>query len=418
MHRNGQHRIGGGAGWLRLTLYIAVGVMVAASAVFGGYFLWERTSRVSEAGLERIVQRDGMPFDLGSIPDEVLERLASSRVLVVGETHFLREHREFMSELLWRLHSRGFRQVLVEWTQAADWLLTDFVNDGGLEPDWVPPNDNFAGDIVVSIREFNRTLPDQERIQIHAVDATLDEYGGSRSFLNSLAALTEHLPDPGPLTLFLEGEYDTKDQQMAQLETLAASLLADRSELVDSWGREWYETVLEMVETERESIPIRAMRDRDYDESTRLREEAIKRMTDARLRDYAHGTVINIGSTHAQKERLRGTDIEWLGDYLVHSSPVAQGSVTLMDVSAARIVSTPGSGLPDYELSSSPANELFLAMNSAYPDRLVLLPVDDPLFSEGRVPMNFEDTIYVGAPKRQYDLFLLLPVAHRMPSTF
>jgi hypothetical protein len=144
-----------------------------------------------------------------------------------------------------------------------------------------------------------------------------------------------------------------------------------------------------------------------------MREEAITRMTDARLQDYSHGTVINMGSTHAQKEPLRGTDVEWLGDYLVHRSPATQGSVTVMDVSAAHVLSAPGSGSPNSDLSASPENELFRVMNQAYPDKLVFLPVDDPLFSEGRVPMNFEDTIYVGAPKRQYDLFLLLPEAKR-----
>jgi hypothetical protein len=86
-----------------------------------------------------------------------------------------------------------------------------------------------------------------------------------------------------------------------------------------------------------------------------------------------------------------------------------------MDVSAAHILSAPGGGFPDSDLAASPENELFRVMNEAYPDKVVLLPVDDPLFSETRVPMNFEDTIYVGAPKRQYDLFLLLPEAQRTP---
>ncbi|MFN2241718.1 MAG: hypothetical protein ACK2U2_05485, partial [Anaerolineae bacterium] len=102
---------------------------------------------VSKEELEQIVQRDGVPFDMQSIPDNVLDRLASHRVVVVGETHFLREHRELVAELLRELHARGFRQFLFEWTQAADWLLADFVNDGGLEPDWAPPQ-SIGGDMI------------------------------------------------------------------------------------------------------------------------------------------------------------------------------------------------------------------------------------------------------------------------------
>jgi len=402
---------------LRLVLWIGLTIVVVLGAIFGGYFIWERASRVSAADLQQVVQRDGIPFDLGSIPDEIVDHLASNRVVLVGEVHFLREHRELMAQLLPKLHARGFRQILVEWTQAADWLLTDFVNDGGLEPAWVPPAGNFAADIAVTIRDFNRTLPDSDHLQIHTIDVNLDEYGGGQSFVNALSALAKHLPDSSLLTAFFESEYDTEDRQETRVQGLLDSLIAHGPELAASWGQYWYDAVLEMVEVERASIPIRALRDSDYDESVRLREEAIKSMTEARLRDYTGGTVINMGSTHAQKEGLRGTDIEWLGDYLVHKSPATEGSITVVDVSAAHIVSTPGSGSPDSDLRASPKNELFRVMNSSLPDRLMFLPVDDPLFEQGRVPVNFEGTIVVGGPKLQYDAFLLLPVAHRVPMT-
>ena len=52
-------------------------------------------------------------------------------------------------------------------------------------------------------------------------------------------------------------------------------------------------------------------------------------------------------------------------------------------------------------------------MNETWPDRIVFLPVDDPVFSSGGVPMNFEGEIYFDSPKRVYDVFVLLPLAHR-----
>jgi hypothetical protein len=368
---------------------------------------------VSTEELEHIVRRDGVPFAAESIPDEVLDRLASYRVVLVGETHFLREHRELLVELLRELHGRGFRQLLVEWTQVANWLLADFVNEGGLEPDWEPPGDISAGVLARAIRDFNRTLPESERIQIYGIDVTLQDYGGDESFLWSLGRLTQHLTDPGPLSEFPQGEYDTPERQMAQLEALQAELNASRSELIAAWGQYWYGTIVETVEVELASIPVRALRERDYDRSVRLREDAIKWLADRRLQDFRHGTLINVGSTHAQKKRLFGTEIEWLGDYLVHESQAADGSVIVLDVSAAHIVSVPGSGIPDYDLTASPENELFRVMNQTWPDQIVFLPTDDPLFSSRRVPINSEGTIYVGAPKRHYDVFVLLPLAHR-----
>ncbi len=245
----------------------------------------------------------------------------------------------------------------------------------------------------------------------------LQDYGGGESFVWSLGGLARHLPDPGPLAAFLQSEYDTTESQEAQLETLQAELSTQRADLIASWGESWYGDVVEMVEVELASVEIRAIRDRNYDKSVRLREDVIKRLADRRLQDVLpHGTLINIGSTHAQKERLRGTDIEWLGDYLVHTSQVADGSVIVLAVSPALVVCLPGSGVPDSDLSASPENELLRVMNETWPDRSVFLPLDDPLFSSGRIPMNFGD-IYVGAPARQYDAFVLLPQAHRVPSS-
>jgi len=366
--------------------------------------------------LEQIVQRDGVPFDAQAIPDDVLDRLADQRVVVVGETHFLREHRELMVELLHELHARGFRQFLFEWTQTADWLLADFVEDGGLEPDWAPPP-SIGGDMITAIRDFNRSLPEDEHIQIHGIDVTLEDYGGGESFLWSLGRLSQHLPDPGPLSAFLQADYDSFESQKAQLEMLQAELNAGRSELASSWGEEWYDTVIEMVEVELDSVSIRSMRESDYDESVRLREDAMKRLVDSRLQEFPFSTLINVGSTHAQKERLKGTEIEWLGDYLVHRSQAADGPVITLAVSAAHIISVPGSGIPDYDLKASPENELFRVMNQTWPDQIVFLPADDPLFSNERVPMNSDGTIYVGSLKQHYDGFLLLPSADRVPSS-
>jgi hypothetical protein len=403
----------GGKKQVRKIMRILVTAMAAVGIVVGGYFLWDQITRVSTAELEQVVRRDGVPFDTGSIPDEVLDRLAANRVVMVGEFHFLREHRELIAELLQELHARGFRQYLFEWTQAADWILSDYVNDGGLMPDWTPPHD-IGGAALTAIRDFNRTLPANERIQVHGIDVHLPDYGGTDSWVYILGVLANHLPDQGPIAAFLDGDRQAYESHESLLETLQTELEASRSELVASWGEYWYSTVFEMVEAELRGASVRAIRESDYDESVRLREEAIKWLADRRIDSSPNGTLINLGSTHAQKEGLWGTeDTEWLGDYLVHKSQVADGAVIVLWVAAAQIVSVPGSGVPDFDLSASPKNELLLVMNQTWRDQRVFLPLDDPLFDEGRVPLNVSGDIYVTAPQRQYDALLLLPTAHR-----
>lgn len=158
---------------------IVLGIVMAfVSVIVGGYFLWDSFTRVSSPELERIVRRDGVPSQAGSIPDEVLDMLAANRVVILGEMHFLREHRELIAELVHELRSRGFRQYLFEWSQAADWLLADSVGDGGLVPEFTPPHD-IGGSAITATRDLSRTLPEDERIEVHGIDLHLTDYGGT-----------------------------------------------------------------------------------------------------------------------------------------------------------------------------------------------------------------------------------------------
>ena len=394
---------------LQLVLLLVAAVAIAASS----YYVWDQATRVPASELQHVVRRNGVPFEAGSIPDEVFDRLAAHRVVLVGETHFLGEHTDFTFELLRGLHARGFRQFLFEWTQAADWALNDYVNNGALTSEWTIPH--LLGDPIVAIRDFNRPLPEAERIEVHAIDIHLADYGDTQSWLNYLDYIVGNvLTDPGPLTAFLGGDHSTYENHRAQLETLHVQLEDGRTELSASWGDYWYDTVVEMIEVELKGVEVRAARDSDYDESVRLREEAIKWLADRRIKSTPQGTLINMGSTHAQKEGLWGTEkIEWLGDYLAHRSPVTKGSVVNMWVPAAHILSAPGSDIPDFNLAASPENELLRIMHQAWPDQMVFLPMDDALFASGRVPINSSGEIFVGAPQRHYDAVALLPLAHR-----
>ncbi len=398
---------------MRKTVVAVIIVVAVAGISAGGYFLWDKVTRVSRTDLESIVQRDGVQYQAGSIPDEVIGKLAANQVVVLGELHFLREHRELVAELVRELHARGFRQYLFEWSQAADWLLADYVGDGVLVPDFTPPHD-IGGDVITAIRDFNRTLPESERIEVHGIDVHLQDYGGTDGWISVMRLLADQLPDPGPIAEFLSGDHSTFESHTVLLETLQDELRTGRAHLVVSWGDYWYETVAETVEVELGSVPIRSLRESDYEKSVRLREEAIKWLVDRRVDGNEAGTLINIGNTHAQKRGLWGTEgIEWLGDYLVHRSLVGKGSTVVLLVSAAHILPVPGSGDSEFDLSASPANELLRVMNETWPEAHVFLSLDDPLFGTGRVPLNISGDVYVSAPRKHFDAIMLLPLAHR-----
>ena len=106
---------------------------------------------------------------------------------------------------------------------------------------------------------------------------------------------------------------------------------------------------------------------------------------------------------------MNGWEIIWS----TKESEAVQGPVIVLNVSAAHIASDPGSGTPDFDLAESPENEILRVMNETWPDQIVFLPLDDPLFSNGRVPINSAGEIFVSAPKRHYGAFILLPAAQR-----
>ncbi|MDH3397432.1 MAG: hypothetical protein OEM81_06300, partial [Acidimicrobiia bacterium] len=180
------------------------------------------------------------------------------------------------------------------------------------------------------LREFNATLSPAERVHVRAIDVNLDDYGGPAAFRDLLETLVGHLTSAGPVTAFLRGDYATPTTQTEAIESLRAALEAEGSTLIAAWGSDWYDYIVEMVEVEPASIEIRADREEHYERSTRDREDAIKGLADARIAGSSYRTVINIGGTHAQKSRLIGTDLEWLGDYLVHHSWRSTGPSALL----------------------------------------------------------------------------------------
>lgn len=370
---------------------------------------------VTRDELAAVVERDAAVFADSSIPSEVLDRLAANRVVVLGETHHLREHWDFVGTLLQDLHNRGFRQLLIENPQMVDWLLDDWVVGGDLVPGWEPPDHLLRK--LSAIHDFNETLPPDERIHVRSIDANEEYYGGAESFISLLGGAAQNLPTAGPIAEFLAVDYvqKTPGDQAEAIGALLAALEADSSNLTTVWGPDWYPTILEMVEVEVESVDIRAERSENDNRAARMREDVIKRLADARLEEIEGGTVINFGAHHAQKTHLMGTEQEWMGDYLAHTSTVVDGSIIVIGFSSARTELEPGAGGTPWDIleSSSPDNEILRVIAEAWPAQTVFLPLTDPLFAERTVAFNSEDVIYVTSLGEQFDALIQYGLAHR-----
>jgi hypothetical protein len=223
------------------------------------------------------------------------------------------------------------------------------------------------------------------------------------------------LADRGPIAAFLSSGYSTPEQQTAAINQFRNDLQNGRANLISSWGANWYNIVTEMADVESASISIRANRESNYDQTARDRENIIRNMADLRLNGYGHNTIVSVGNTHAQKSSMMGTTgVEWLGDYLVHRSPNTGGTVFVLAVTPARIISADNRETYNV-MDKSPENELWRLMHETWPDQNSFLPLDDAQFNTDTVPMNFDGTIFRDSPKNIYDAFILLPLGNQVP---
>jgi erythromycin esterase-like protein len=391
-------------------------VMGIGAAMLAATACSSPTADVAATELRAVVESDAIVMDANAVPDVVVDRLAENKVVLLGETHHLREHWEFVATLMSELYGHGFRQLLIEAPHMAGWLLDDYVQGSPLMPDWtVTP---FYDRRLSLIRDFNQTVA-ADPIHVRSIDANEVGYGGAHDFHLLLTWFADTLPTAGPLGPFLDMPYGDADpsQQQQAIESLLEALDADRDELIDSWDTDRYEQLVELLTMELASIEVRAARENNDDEGARARENLIKRLVAERVDGCRCGTVINIGGHHAQKSHLMGTEQEWLGDHLVNTGEAVDGSVIVIGFASATTELEPGAGGTPWDVidSNSPDNEVFRIMAETLPGRTVFLPLDDPLFAERTVAYNSEDVIYITAPKEQFDVLIQYGVAHRMP---
>ncbi len=368
---------------------------------------------IARADLAAVVDRDVVAFSNDALPEPLLTRLASSRVVVFGELHQNSDHYAFLSALVVALHSHGVRQLLMEFPHAWDWTLIVAVEEGSV-PGWERRNPNIGGALIDAVCRFNAGLPKDERIRVRAFDANQPGYGGAKDFASAFASLAARLPEGDALAAPLAsypGEPD--ERRLATLEALRASIVGDRSRYEALWGAGWLEVVLETLEIERASVPIRRLWADQEDLAIDLREDVMKELCDRRIREVTGKTVINTGLNHAQKQRLRGTSQEWLSDYLVHRSPVAAGMTETVAVVPARGEAYVSGKVSTFDLTqTSPDDELLRLMGESTGWSPAFLALDDPLFDRDQIPINFHDEVRVCAPKRHFDAFVLLPESH------
>ena len=347
--------------------------------------------------LHAIVDRDAILFDPAAIPEAMIDRLAGHRVVVVGEYHDVTHHDAFVGELAVALRPHGFGLVLLEFPQAESWLLDAYVR--GAFDTLLPGAKRTYGDLLDRIRAANAQLPPADRIRVAAIDVN----PSVEAFLPAFRGLLHQIALPEPLTRLvatLEAGGNAAAAVAAAQDEVEANADAYRA----AWGDPFYQAVSDALDGEARSAAVRREQGAARDRS---REAAMHALVDRQLATTSGATVVNVGLYHAQKRRGDGTVDVWLAERLLTESSL---DVFALAVAPAKGEMVIRGRLRTFDVADeSPANELFRAMQEVAGGAVAFLALDDPLFAEERVMVNFHPQLRSEPPAEVFDGFVLLP---------
>jgi hypothetical protein len=358
----------------------------------------------TRAQLAPVVARDAVLFAPATVPAALAERLASARVVLLGEVHYMQEHQDFLAVLVAALQQAGFRRVLQEEQHAVAWTGEEYVM---LRSDELPPDAAaFDRTLLEALRSLNAQLPEAERMHFGGFDINhsaevFPQY--ARIFQERFS----HVTELDPLLQATPGSAE----YASALRALPSALAANAAAISTAIGADRYAQLADLVDVEWHSLAVRAAADHFASRELVLRDNVVKALSEA----GTSGVAVNCGMFHAAKVRDPSAGWEPFGAWLA-AHPEAYGG----DASALRSVAfLPARG----ELLdgwNDPAPYAFDVTTDAPPDDLVRvlaeragaqdawLPLGDPLFRDAPVELDVGGTVVLVQPASAlYDGFVL-----------
>lgn len=384
----------------RIALYVAA---IAGGAVIG--LLVADSKRLSPEELVEIVDAEAEFFEADEVPEGLKAVLANSEVVLLGEQHYVQEHKEYLLKLAEYAAPLGYNLILAEGMEAYSWLVEDYVL--GLRdtlPLTVRYFDNY---LIEGLRELNTRLPEDQRIRLAYYD--INHWDGVAT--ESLNLALKELP-PGAeayLEDLLRSRYSTLTPNMHWThDALARGVMKEYStELREVWGDRWYNIVYEMLPSESRDW----IRNNVFDDAKRediLTSNIRKHLEEQRK--SGHRTLVNTGLYHAQRKTLMGVRILRLGEAL-SSEAYKLFSIGFVALRGERKFSFQDEHPYQVDIpASAGTRNLIGVLGTRAGDRMAWLPTGNEKLGSGRnwVTYGVNDT-HLLVPARQFDAFITYP---------
>jgi len=383
-------------------------ILLIVFCIFGlKYF-----GNMPQVEIQRIVERDSIIFDSNEVNDAVLGKLADYKVVIVGEYHNTAEHVALMGNFATALNrDYGFNNFLIEMPQAFSWMYEDY--SMGLIPEvdektaynfWFHTNE------IKKIRQYNMTRPLEERIKISTIDINHSPY----AYIMSIEYMLNYIGESHHLKEYstdLRSIVKNNEEYIIRVVMFKEELSSNKEKFIDEFGEIWYDRLVYMTDIEIESYASRTASNYLFMwKSDKLREAVICSIAELYIKNSEGKVLINVGGNHAQKKPIRGTRIQWLGEYLSHESPYAKDQTYCMLVIPAEGSIEGGNGKPVTLFDGSRKNELFSIIAEYAGGFQVFLSFDDDTLKEEKALMNFHYDTQSLPPKHIYDGVIILPI--------
>ena len=264
----------------------------------------------------------------------------------------------------------------------------------------------FEKTLLEGIRSFNETLADSDRI--HFVGFDMNHWTGIfPTYLRLFQERFGRVPQLDPLL----GAIPDSTDYGAALAALPAALAADQTSIAANIGGARYSQLLDLVDVEVRSLPLRRSPDNDAREQI-IKERVLKAIGDAGGARIA----INCGMYHAQKEKYMGPTAEFVGTWLANHPEAYGGDVSKLRSIA--FVGAKGERKTNFNDRSTwtvditqegAENDLTRILAKQADPRYASLPLTDPVFAGELIEVDFGKDVRTTRPGRQFDSIVLYP---------
>ena len=240
-----------------------------------------------------------------SIPDDLINDLSNYKLLLMGEIHYVKEHQEFMGNLLTALHEKGFRYYLQE-VGSANSVLIDYYIKGKIEvlPELYLNTDK---SLIKILYDFNKGLREEDREdeQISYIGFDMNHFSGV--YFTTITMLSD-LYNSADLKVYINKMNDNGNDIEGFKALLTGFLNSSIDMDITNVQREklnW------MTQNELDTLNIKE----DWSDSKResyIEKEVLRAIKNTEKEEKL---IVNCGSWHAQLIpywRLNG-NIKWLG---------------------------------------------------------------------------------------------------------